>query len=255
VIVRSEAVTLRSLPYGETSQIVTLYTRQMGTVAVIAKGSRQPKSRFGSALQPMSYVQTVFYFKPSRDLHTLSECSHVVPLNGITRSLEKIAVGLRLVELTRYLLPDPDPNPRAFNLLLQVLVRLDHAEARAANLLPYFQLKLAAILGFEPDFEREQVRRLTESGGTLVPDNGAIHPAESSLGGLRSSRAALRAFAICSRSDLDSVMNLHLEENQLEETERLVEAYLRHHIGDSYPHRAADIVARLLHPDSGRHRA
>ncbi len=248
MIVRSEAVVLRSLPYGETSQIVTLYTRQLGTIAVMAKGARQPKSRFGSALQPMSYVQTVFYYKPNRDLHTLSECSHVAPLNGITRSLERIAVGLRLIELTRTLLPDPEPNPRVFNLLLRVLVRLDQAETRAANLLPYFQLKLAAILGFEPDFERENVRQLTEAGGTLVPDNGAIHPAASPEGGIHASRAALRAFAIFSRADLENAMALQLEDTHLEETERLVELYLRRHLADTYPRRAAEVLARLLHP-------
>ncbi|MEL7362835.1 MAG: recombination protein O N-terminal domain-containing protein, partial [Bacteroidota bacterium] len=48
MIVRTDAVVLRTLDYGETSQIVALFAREHGLLSVIAKGSRRPKSRFGS---------------------------------------------------------------------------------------------------------------------------------------------------------------------------------------------------------------
>lgn len=252
MIVRTEAIPLRSLAYGETSQIVTLYTREMGTVAVLAKGARQSKSRFGSALQPMSYTQAVYYFKEGRELQTLSECSHLVPLNGIGRSLKKITVGLRIVELTRMLLPDPDPNPRAFNLLLQVLMQLDRAERRVGNLLLYFQLRLSSLLGFDPDFDGDTVRSLAPSGGLFVPATGVILPATASERGIQATRAALRAFAICSRADLDTVMRLELDPGQEAETAHLVESFVRYHVAEHYPRRAEGVIAQLFPDESPR---
>ena len=93
MIIRTEAIVLRKMEYRETSQIVTLFTREKGKMAVLAKGARLLKSRFGSSLQPMSYTQVVFYHKPTRGLQTLSESAHVQPFHRISRDLEKSPSG------------------------------------------------------------------------------------------------------------------------------------------------------------------
>ena len=104
-IIRTDAIVLRGLDYGETSRIVTLFTRERGKMSVMAKGARKTKSKFGSTLQPMSHVEVVFYYKPTRTLQILSESSHVRAFHDLQRSLEKITLGLRVVELVVVLRP------------------------------------------------------------------------------------------------------------------------------------------------------
>ena len=133
MIVKTEAIILRSINYGETSKIVTLYTRQLGTIAVMAKGSRNPKSKFGSSLQPMSHVQVVFYYKPSRNVHTLSESTHSTLFRRTCRELERMAVGVQIIESVRVLLPHPEPDEMAFDMLVEVLTRLDTVEEHWSN--------------------------------------------------------------------------------------------------------------------------
>ena len=176
MIVRTDAVVLRAIEYSETSLIVTLFTRRHGQLTVMAKGARRPKSRFGSALQPMAYVQVVYYYKPERGLQTLTESAHVHVLNGISNSMAGITAGLRMVELVRALTEDAEQNALLFNVLVQSLLRLNEAEAHAANVLPYFQLRLAAVLGFSPDVRREAVQALGDEGGVLALDSGAVAP-------------------------------------------------------------------------------
>ena len=125
MIVRTEAVVLRRMDYGETSQIVTLFTREKGRLAVMAKGARLPKSRFGSSLQPMSYMQAVLYYKASRGLQTLTESAHVQHFARIGHSLEKLSVGQRVMELTYALLHEEEANPLVFNLLVETLYQLN----------------------------------------------------------------------------------------------------------------------------------
>jgi len=149
-IVRTEAVVLRTLNYGETSQIVTLFTRERGVVSVMAKGARTMKSRFGATLQPTSYIQTVFYYKPTRGLQTLTETSHVEVFHDVHRSLEKLVVGQRLIELVDSLLQGEEAIPDVFNLTVGVLRTLNETEERFGHLLAYFRLRLAAALGFAP---------------------------------------------------------------------------------------------------------
>ncbi|NUO83012.1 recombination protein O N-terminal domain-containing protein, partial [candidate division KSB1 bacterium] len=47
-IVKAEGLIVRTMKMGETSKLVTLFTRELGFLKVIAKGSRASKSRFGA---------------------------------------------------------------------------------------------------------------------------------------------------------------------------------------------------------------
>ena len=45
---RTEAIVLRSIRYGEADRILHLYTPHYGRVPAIAKGARRARSRFGA---------------------------------------------------------------------------------------------------------------------------------------------------------------------------------------------------------------
>lgn len=247
MIIRTEAVVLRRMDYGETSQIVTVFTREKGKIAVLAKGARLPKSRFGSSLQPMSYSQVVFYYKPTRQLQTLSESSHVYAFHGIGRQLEKLALGQRIMELVAALLQDEEQNPMVFNLLVQTLDALNQAEERVGNVLFYFQLRLASLLGFDPHINREAVQALGEDGGLLLLNEGAVLASSAVAPSARpASRAALRAFAIFARADLEAVLRMSLPKAVESEVHDLIDAYFRYHVADAYPTRSDKVLGQMF---------
>lgn len=247
MILQTEAFVLRSIDYGETSRIVTLFTRRRGKIAVMAKGARRSGSRFGSSLQPMAYTSVVVYYKPSRGVQTLSESSHLHFFDGITRDLERVSCGLRVVELVHALMQEEEQNQRVFILILEVLQRLNRAYERTDNLLFYFQLRFASVLGFEPDIERDAVEALSDTGflwletGSILPRRP---PGATSL--LSASRRALRAFAVCARADLETVMRMRLDPKTCLELSRLIDDFLRYHVEDSFPTRTAKIVGQML---------
>jgi DNA repair protein RecO (recombination protein O) len=251
MILQTNAVVLRSIDYGETSQIVTLFTRQRGKVAAMAKGARRSGSRFGSSLQPMSYSHVVIYYKQSRGVQTLSESSHVHFFDGITRSLERLSCGLRIVELVHALMQEEEQNSSAFNLVIQALERLNRTCERTDNLLFYFQLRFASILGFAPDIDRDALEHVSDSG-VLSLENGTILPQRppGSRAIRAASRKSLRAFAVCALADLETVMRMRLNPSTSLEVGRLVDDYLRYHVEDAYPTRAAKIVGQMLEGSS-----
>lgn len=246
-IIRTEAVVLRSLDYGETSQIVTLLTREKGKIGVMAKGARRTKSSFGATLQPMAYTQVVFYHKPTRDLQILSESSHVESFHQLRRTLNTITIGLQIVELIDALLEEEDPQPEVFDLTVQALSRLNHTEERAANLWPYVQLRLATLLGIAPSIDRANVEAI-ETEGLLSKANGGVYPRSAAPEApLPASRAALRAYAIFARADLDTVMRMKLKPDVRPEVETLVRDFLRYHVEEAYPDRSKEVIAQLKH--------
>ncbi len=261
-IIRTEAVVLRSIDYGETSQIVTLFTRKKGKLGVMAKGARRPKSSFGATLQPMAYTQVVFYYKPTRTLQTLSESSHVESFHRLRRDLTPITLGLRIVELVDALMETEDAQPEVFALLVRALRRLNAREPRAANLWPYVQLQLAQILGVAPAVERERVEAVTDEGGLLSLVDGGVYPdsgrdlapdSNRDRSGRNAapeesrhaSRAALRAYAVCARADLDTVMRLEMTPPVRQEVDALVRDFLRYQFDDAYPDRSRSVIAQI----------
>jgi len=244
MIVRSEAVVLGGMDYGETSRIVTLLTREKGKISVLAKGARLTKSRFGASLQPMAYTQVQFYYKSTRGLQTLRESAHVKLFSGISRDLNKMGLGLRMVELVRALIQEEQVLPRVFGLLVEALKCLDEAPERAENVWPYFQLRLASMLGFAPRILREDVMALSGEGGRMMIETGEIcGPATE--GGIWASRAALRTFAVYARAPLDAVMRWPVTSDDRRAVDQLIEVYLRYHVEDAYPHRSDKVLAQL----------
>lgn len=251
-IFRTEAVVLRKIPFRETSQIVTLFTREKGKIAAMAKGARNLKSQFGATLQPMSHIEAIFYYKPTRELQTLSETSHVAVLNGITDDLDKIAVGMRIVEIVQALVQQEERNEQVFNLLIHTLHHLDHATENIPNVWLYFQLQLAGCLGFQPDVVREDVEALPENGGLLLLASGAMYSdlneerlVDGAMASAKASRTALRAFAILARADLEVVSRLHLKPDIFLEVGNLVDRYLKYHFEDVLPTRSERVIGQL----------
>ena len=266
MIVRTDAVVLRTLDYGETSRIATLLTRSHGVVGALARGARRPTSTFGATLQPMSAIQVVFYHRPGRGLQTLKETAYMVRWKALTTDFERVPLGLRAVEVARAVLGEGEAHPRALDLLVRTLATLDAGDA-PANAVPWFQLRLASLLGFAPDVQREAVLALGDTGELLL-ESGAVEPLGDATvddafaarrtfgGGVRASRAALRAFAILARTDLDTAARMTLDPDTRRETEALVDAYVRTHTDSPFREKVRGVMDQLdaglaAGPDAG----
>ncbi len=147
---KTEAVVLRSIHFGEADRVLHLYTPDRGRVSAIAKGVRRAKSRFGGRLEPYFRLRLVLYQGRS-DLLTETSAEtleghprlreHAGALDGAARACD--AVG-RLFD-------DGEPHRGVYNLLANELALLDADPARAtrANALA-FRLKLLLAAGFAP---------------------------------------------------------------------------------------------------------
>ncbi len=62
---KAVGLVIRVVDFSETSCIVTIFTREFGKVAGLAKGARRLKGPFDSALDLLSQVRLVFLRKSS----------------------------------------------------------------------------------------------------------------------------------------------------------------------------------------------
>ncbi|MDP1677877.1 MAG: DNA repair protein RecO [Bacteroidota bacterium] len=149
MIVETEAVILHSFNYGDTSKIVTVYSRGYGKIKVVAKGARNPKTnKFGSSLELMTHSSIVLYKKEHKDLHLLSKSEIVYPFNRMQDDSEKILTGLALIELVNMVMHDEEENETIFSLLVESLETIDQSTKNGANVLLGFFVKMFRQFGF-----------------------------------------------------------------------------------------------------------
>ncbi|TMQ69417.1 MAG: DNA repair protein RecO, partial [Candidatus Eisenbacteria bacterium] len=89
-LTRSEGIVLKTHALGDTSRIVVVFTREQGLVRLVAKGARKPPSRFGFALEPLSRAHYIYYRKPDRDLHLLSQAETIDPIGSRLADLQRL---------------------------------------------------------------------------------------------------------------------------------------------------------------------
>jgi len=245
-ILHSDAIVLRAIDYGESSRIVTLFTRELGKIGVMAKGARASKSRFGSTLEPLSHIHVVVFVKPGRELQIISEATHIHTHDALRQSLERIESGIRIIELTSSLIDTGGQQEEVFGLLAGSLLALDTAPSRTGNIWPFYQLRMAAALGFGPTFDADFIKGMVEPKGILDLKSGEITlQSEEGYVAYPGSREALRAFAVLSRAHLSNVVRMELSPSVALEVNAMVTAYLKYHVEDAYPNRSAKVFAQL----------
>jgi DNA repair protein RecO (recombination protein O) len=122
--VKTEAVVLRSMRYGEADRILHLYTPGRGRVSAIAKGVRRTRSRFGGRLEPF-YRLAIELHEGRSELLTVTGAQTIdgyARLRGDARALDAAA---RACDAVGRLFETTEPHPGVFNLLCRQLGLLD----------------------------------------------------------------------------------------------------------------------------------
>jgi len=147
---KTEAVVLRSIRYGEADRILHLYTPQRGRLSGIAKGVRKTRSRFGGRLEPFCRVELVLHEGRS-DLLTVTSAQTLAPYSKLRSNGAAIDAAARACDAVNRLFGEAEPSEPVFHLLCNELALLDADAAHAghANQLA-FRLKLLVAGGFAP---------------------------------------------------------------------------------------------------------
>ena len=141
------AICLRVSDYSETSQVVTFLTREGGLLRLLAKGSKRAKSKSAGAIDLFSQGECVYTLGRSGSLGTLIEFAETVSRPALRKRLDRLNVGLYMLEICTILLGPSDPYPEIFDLLSNALNRLCQPDASPQAVLAYFQWRVLRHVG------------------------------------------------------------------------------------------------------------
>jgi len=154
VSLKTEAVVLRSMRFGEADRILHLYTPHRGRCSAIAKGVRRARSRFGGRLEPYFRLHVVLYEGRS-DLMTVTSAQTIAGHPRLREHASALDSAARACDAVSRLFTTPEPHPGVFALLCNELSLLDggaggeRSHATHANQLA-FRMKLMLAAGLAP---------------------------------------------------------------------------------------------------------
>ncbi len=142
------AYALRHYALGEADLIVVFYTLNFGRVRAAARGARRVRSRFGSAFQPFTRSELVFFEKEGRELTRVSACEVDRSFYESLLTPESAALAAYFAELMIEFTVERDPNPALFRLIGAVLGAVEEGVPLpvAARYFEVWMLQLSGLL-------------------------------------------------------------------------------------------------------------
>mgnify|MGYP000222784070 FL=1 len=177
---KTKGIVLRTVKYGETSIITSVYTELFGVQSYIVKGVRQSsKTSQGKAnyFQPSAILEMEVYHNEMKNLQFVKDYQWAYMYEKILFDVVRNTVAMYVIELLQHSLKQPEANPELFYLIEDTLKQLDKGnDTLVANLPLYFTLHLGGELGFQIQGECNNATPILDlQEGFFVPEI-PLHP-------------------------------------------------------------------------------
>lgn len=150
----TEALVVRGVDYRDADRIVTLMTRDLGKVGVVAYGAKHSRVRFPpGVLQPFQVLRVVLKSRRGRDLLELAEAEVAEAFRSVPGDTGRYACAVFALELAREATPDAEPDPRPLEDLVRFFRRLER-DGASPSVATSIVLSLLIGAGFAPSLDR-----------------------------------------------------------------------------------------------------
>ena len=149
---KTRGIVLRSVKFGDSSLVSTIFTEEEGVQSFLLKGIRNPKSGQSRSglLQPGSLLDIVIYHNPQKNLQHLREFQPACHYTTIREEIVKNSISLFSIEVLLRVLPEHAPHKYLFEFAFSYFRRLDEMPTSAcANFPLYFLVSCGRHLGYE----------------------------------------------------------------------------------------------------------
>lgn len=138
-----EGLILKRSNFGEADRVLTVLTKNLGKISVIARGVRKITSRRAGNIELLNIVK-IGLFKGKG--YTLTEAESIQTFPRIKSNLAISTAAFHILELANRFLPENQPNSRVYDLIVETLKKLEKNPRKL--ILRAFEVKFLSLLGF-----------------------------------------------------------------------------------------------------------
>lgn len=144
---KAEGVVLKRINFGEKDKVVTIFTRNLGKISVLAKGIRNIQSRKAPHLELFTRVS--FYAAVGKSLDIITEAYTLESFPNLRKNLEKVAYAYSIAEILDRLCAERQEHANIYVFLLETLRKIDAEKTgNVKAILTDFIQKILHYLGY-----------------------------------------------------------------------------------------------------------
>ena len=167
-----EGVVLSVTPYGETSKIINVYTKEYGLIGIMCKGAFSIKSKFRSCTNKLTYANFNIYYKKDK-LSTLASVDVINPFKNIQSDILLISYATYICDLTSQVVKQ-NSNKEIYDDFINSLIKIEEGLNPLA-ITNIFEVKMLEYLGVKLNLtncitcgsNKEIVTLSSEKGGLI----------------------------------------------------------------------------------------
>lgn len=152
--VKSKAIVLRTVKYGDSRMIVDMLTASVGRVSFVCSLSKTNKGKIKKQLfQPLTLLDLVFDYRPTVELQRIKDVRISRPFVSIPFDACKLSIGLFLSEFLLYATKCEQDGNQLEEFTEKSLLWLDNAVDGFANFHLVFMIRVSLFVGFYPNLD------------------------------------------------------------------------------------------------------
>ncbi len=247
----TRAIVSKTMKMSNSSKLVSLITEKHGLVKVVAKGARRPKSKFGAALEPITLINSIYYYRDTRELQPLSDVEIIKPYTKLKLDLKMLSIASGIVEIAQTHTALEDPKAGTFDLVVRSLNGLEASNVKDAEKhLWRFVLRLLAAAGYSPLLDKCAMCGRKPKGKSVFfsfTDGGLICSCtdRGDRFGFMVSPGSLMVMKNLMTEKLEDLPKLKIGIAQSMEIEKIILQFLTYHSGFSRPPKSLAFLRKL----------
>ena len=223
-----EGFILNETPYGETSKIINVFSKEYGLIGILAKGAKSLKSKLRSATSKYSYAKFNIYYKENK-LSTLASVDIINPLKNIRSDLTLISYLTYISDLTYQVLKQSDDSS-IYEIFINTVLKLEEKfdPVIITNIL---EIKLLPFLGVAINLDscaicgsKQNIITIDGSKGGYICKN--CYTDEKII-----SSKAIKLLRLYYYVDIKSISNLNINDDVKNEIDEFINAYYDDYTG------------------------
>lgn len=152
--IKTRAVVLRAIKFGEHKLITDLLTEEQGRLSFVVSVSTSPKGKMKKQIfQPLAIIYIRYDYRAKAHLQVLREARVAVPFRDLPFQPFKLSIALFVAEFLCHATKDEQRNLPLFGFVVDSILWLDNAERGFSSFHIVFMVRLSAFLGFMPNTE------------------------------------------------------------------------------------------------------
>jgi len=228
MITEVEGIILGVTPYGETSKIINVFTKEYGIIGIICKGAYSLKSKLRSVTEKLTYGIFNIYYKKEK-LSTLVSVDIINPFKNIKNDILLISYASYLSDLVYQVLKQ-SKNNKIYNDFINALLKIED-KLNPVVITNILEVKLLEYLGVGLNLtscilcgnKKEIVTLSSEKGGLICKNcytNEKIIPI-----------SIVKILNMYYLVDIKSISKLSIKEDIIKEINSFLTAYYDDYTG------------------------